>query len=168
MNIRTSETNQHRIPFIALVPFLLITFGLTWGVFALFILFQEQMTAIFGEVTGQHPLFILAVWTPAIAAFISVTYHSGLGSLRRYLSRLLLWRCPLAWYAFLTVGIPLLFYSGSALKGNLFAEPFPFTSVQSLILALALTMITPCRHKHNFYHRISASYIYQYFSDFKI
>jgi hypothetical protein len=48
------------------------------------------MTEIFGELSGQHPLFILAVWAPAIAAFIVVTYNSGLGGLRRYLSRLLL------------------------------------------------------------------------------
>ncbi|MDY7014258.1 MAG: type II CAAX endopeptidase family protein [Cyanobacteriota bacterium] len=141
MKIDTSDARQYQIPFISLVPFLLITFGLTWGILALFILLPKQMTAIFGELSGQHPLFIVAVWTPAIAAFIVVTHQSGLGGLRRYLSRLLLWRCSLAWYTFLAIGIPLLFYSGSALKGNLFAEPFPFASVQSLILALAVTLV---------------------------
>jgi hypothetical protein len=53
----------------------------------------------------------------------------------------LLWRCSLVWYAFLIVGIPLLFFCGSALKGNLFEDPFPFSSFQSLILALAMTMV---------------------------
>jgi membrane protease YdiL (CAAX protease family) len=41
----------------------------------------------------------------------------------------------------LIIGIPLLFFSGSALKGNLFTAPFPFSSVQTLFGALALTAV---------------------------
>jgi uncharacterized protein len=52
-----------------------------------------------------------------------------------------LWRCPPAWYAFLLVGIPLMFFGGSALKGNLFADPLPFSSFQALILSLSLTLV---------------------------
>jgi membrane protease YdiL (CAAX protease family) len=141
MKIGSSSTPQRQIPFTALTPFLLITFGLSWGIFALFILVPKPMVAMFGALTGQHPLFFLAVYAPAIAAFIVITYHAGTGGLRRYLSRLLLWRCSLAWYAFLIIGIPLLFFSGSALKGNLYAAPFPFSSVQSLFGALALTAV---------------------------
>jgi uncharacterized protein len=132
--------NRYLIPFTSLVPFLLITFGLAWGIFALLILLPEPIAAVFGEVSGHHPLFILAVYAPAIAAFTVITYHTGLRGLWRYLSRLLLWRCPPIWYAFLLVGIPLLFFGGAAVKGNLFAAPFPFPSFQSLILALAVTM----------------------------
>ena len=95
----------------------------------------------FCELTGQHPLFFLAVYSPAIAAFILVIYMSGLGGLRRYFSRLLLWRCSPIWYVFLIVGIPMLFFFGSELKGNLFDDPFPFSSFQPLILAFAMTMI---------------------------
>jgi uncharacterized protein len=141
MKIGTSDPNQRQIPFISLAPFLSITFGLAWGILAMFILLPRQMSEMFGELSGLHPLFILAVWAPAIAAFIVVIYHSGLGGLRRYLSRILLWRCSLAWYAFLSIGMPLLFFGGSALKGNLFAAPYPFSSVQSLLVALALTAI---------------------------
>jgi hypothetical protein len=39
------------------------------------------------------------------------------------------------------LGIPLLYFGGSALKGNLFTEPFPFSSLQSLIVALVFTAI---------------------------
>jgi uncharacterized protein len=141
MNMGSSSSTHRQIPFISLAPFLLITFGLAWGIFALFILLPKLMVAMFGELTGQHPLFFLAVWTPAIAAFIVIAYHAGAGGLRRYLSRLLLWRCSLAWYAFLLLGIPLLFFSGSVLKGNLFAIPFPFSSTQSLFVALAFTVL---------------------------
>lgn len=135
------DPNRYLISFASLAPFLLITFGLAWGIFALFILLPEPMVAMFGQVSGQHPLFILAVYAPAIAAFTIITYHSGIGGLGRYLTRLWLWRCPPIWYAFLLVGIPLLFFGGAALKGNLFAASFPFTSFQALILALAVTMV---------------------------
>ncbi|MEA3392802.1 MAG: type II CAAX endopeptidase family protein [Candidatus Marinimicrobia bacterium] len=141
MIIDSSNTNKCHLTLLSLVPFLLIAFGLAWGILALFIFFPDQMAEIFGELSGQHPLFILAVWAPAIAAFIVVTYKSGLGGLRRYLGRLLLWRCSLPWYVFLIIGIPLIFIGGSALKGNLFTEPFQFSSFQSLIVVLVLTAI---------------------------
>jgi len=123
------------------VPFLLITFGLAWGIIALFLFLPNQMTSLVGELTGQHPLFFLAVYSPAIAAFIVVIYYGGTGGLRRYLSRVLIWHCSPAWYAFLIIGIPLLFFGGAVLKGNLFVEPFPFPSFQTLVVALLLMAI---------------------------
>ncbi|MCU0571004.1 MAG: CPBP family intramembrane metalloprotease [Oculatellaceae cyanobacterium Prado106] len=141
MRIAPANASRYQIPLIALVPFLLMTFGLAWGLFAIFILLPKQMVAIFGILSGQHPLFILAVWAPAIAAFITVISYAGIAGLWRYLSRLFLWHCPPAWCAFVWVGIPLLFYGGAALKGNLFTEPFPFSLYQSLILALATTSV---------------------------
>ncbi len=99
------------------------------------------MEAVFGQITGNHPLFFLAVYAPAIAAFILVARYGGITGLRRYLGRVLLWRCSLAWYAFLIIGIPLIFIGGSALKGNLFVEPYPFVSSQALFVALFLAAI---------------------------
>jgi len=137
----SSSADSVQVPFGALVPFLLVTFGLAWGILALFIFAPDKMTALFGELTGQHPLFFLAVYAPAIAAFIIIAYCSGIAGLRRYLARLLLWRCSRAWYAFLIIGIPLLFFSGAALKGNLFDEPLPFPSFQALISSLLFMAI---------------------------
>ncbi|MGK2950805.1 MAG: CPBP family glutamic-type intramembrane protease [Thiobacillus sp.] len=134
----SSRADSADVPFNALVPFLLVAFGLAWGILALFIFHNDQMTALFGALTGQHPLFFLAVYAPAIAAFMVVLYYGGAGGLRRYLARLLLWRCSPAWYAFLIIGIPLLFFGGSAMKGNLFAEPFPFSSFQALGAAMLM------------------------------
>lgn len=141
MHVDPLAADRRQVPFIALAPFLLLAFGLAWGIFALLILFPGQVAELFGELSGRHPLFVLAVYAPAISAFSVIIYYSGTRGLRRYLSRLLLWRCSLAWYAFLVVGIPLLFYGGATWKGNLFAEPFPFSSLQSLILAWAVTMV---------------------------
>ena len=137
----SSSGNSAQVPFNSLVPFLLITFSLAWGIIALFIFLPDQMTSLFGELTGQHPLFFLAVYAPAIAAFIVVIYYGGAAGLRRYLSRVLLWRCSPAWYAFLIVGVPLLFFGGSVLKGNLFVEPFPFSSFQTFVVALLFMAI---------------------------
>ena len=137
----SSSGDNARIPLSSLVPFFLIAFGLAWGILALFIFLPDQMTSLFGKLTGQHPLFFLAVYAPAIAAFIAVIYYGGVGGFRRYLTRLLLWRCSVAWYAFLIIGIPLLFFGGSALKGNLFVEPFPFSSIQTFVVALLLMAI---------------------------
>jgi len=141
MTKRSSLTDGRRISFFSLVPFLLIAFGVAWGILGLFIFLPDWMISTFGPLTGQHPLFFLAVYAPAIAAFIVVAYNSGAGGLRRYLARLLLWRCSLAWYVFLIVGIPLVFLIGAAWKGNLFTEPFPFSSFWPLIAALFFALI---------------------------
>jgi len=137
----SSGKDRLQVPVSSLLAFLLITFGLAWGILALFIFLPAQITALFGELSGEHPLFFLAVYAPAIAAFIVVTYHVGAGGLRLFLSRLLLWRCSFAWYAFLIIGIPLLFLGGAAVKGNLFSEPFAFSSAQALFIAMLLMAV---------------------------
>jgi len=124
-----------------LLPYLAITFGLAWGLIALLMLFPQQITALFGELSAKNPLFILAVYAPAIAAFILVFRHGGLHGLRRYLSRLLLWKVHWGWYAYLLIGIPLLFYAGAALKGNLFTDPFPFSTWHEVFWALAFMLV---------------------------
>ena len=137
----SSDTVKHQVPFKSLKTFLIITFVLTWGIAALFIFMPEQMTSLFGELTGRHPLFFLATYSPAIAAFIIVLYYGGAVGFRRFLSRLLLWRCSPAWYAFIIIGIPLLFFGGAAVKGNIFTEPYPFSSFEALIVALLFMVI---------------------------
>ena len=132
---------SYQVPFLSLIPFMLITFILAWGILALFIFLPAQMTEIFGELTGEHPLFFLAVYAPAIAAFIIIIYKTGIQGLRRYLTRLLIWRSSSSWYIFLIIGIPLIFIGGSWLKGNLFTGTFPFSTWSSLVIALLLAAI---------------------------
>lgn len=141
MYIGTLRPGQRQIPFKSLMPFLLMTFGLAWGIFALLIFFTKPIEQIFGELSSHHPLFMLAVYAPAIAAFIIVTYYTGLKGLRQYLSRLWLWRCSAAWAAFLLFGIPLIFVAGSLWKGNLFAYEFPFDSLQAVLAALVFILL---------------------------
>lgn len=134
-------TQPDAIPFGAIASFLLLTFGIAWGILAAFIFLPETMAGLFGEITGQHPLFYLAVWAPAISAFIVIFRLSGLKGLRRHLGRFLIWRCSRGWYAFLLIGVPLVFFAGSLLKGNLSESAFPFTSVPSFLAALVFIAI---------------------------
>ncbi len=48
----------------------MISFGIAWGVLGMYIFLPELMETVFGQLTGNHPLFFLAVYVPAIAAFI--------------------------------------------------------------------------------------------------
>lgn len=37
------------------IPFLAITFGITWGVAALLMLYYDQMVSLFGEMSSTNP-----------------------------------------------------------------------------------------------------------------
>ncbi|MGD8406227.1 MAG: type II CAAX endopeptidase family protein [Anaerolineales bacterium] len=118
-----------------LIPFLALTFGLTWGLAALLILFTDQLIAIFGEITSSNPLFILAVYSPGIVGIFLVWRHYGLKGLGSFFRRLTLWRMPKVWWLFLVLGIPAIKYLGAALNGTL-NDPFPFSPVYLILPAL--------------------------------
>lgn len=122
-----------------LVPYLAISFGLTWGLAALLLLFYDPITAIFGEVGYSNPLFILAVYSPAIAGIFLVWRHYGLKGLASFFRRLTLWRTTAIWWLFLIAGIPLLFYISAALQGPI-RDPFPFSPWYQVLPALALAL----------------------------
>lgn len=103
----------------AILPFLLITFGMVWGLMGLYLAMPDRIEANFGPVSGSHPLFILAVYAPAIAAVVLVLHHGGIAGLKAFLSRLLLWRMAAGWWAFLLLGIPAVYFLGAALGGTL-------------------------------------------------
>jgi len=107
-----------------LIPFLAITFGLTWGIAAILILFYDQITAIFGELTSSNPLYILATWSPGIAGTFLVWRYYGLKGLGSFFRRLTLWRMPRTWWLYLLVGIPAIKYLGAALNGTISTFPF--------------------------------------------
>ena len=141
MPANTSVREAYILPFRSFTPFLLISFGLAWGILGLYVFLPERMGGLSGQITGNHPLFFLAVYAPAIAAFTIVARTGGLPGLRYILGWVLLWRCGAVWYAFLIVGIPLIFIGGSALRGNLLTEPFPFVTFQALLVELVLAAI---------------------------
>lgn len=132
---------QSDVPTRSLYPFLIIAFGIVWAVFALLILFPEPIEAAFGELRFGHPLYILAVYAPAIAAFILVLRHAGVAGLGRFLSRLLLWRAPLIWYVLLIVVLPLVFFIGAAIGGTPMDQMLVLAPPGELIALIAFMLV---------------------------
>jgi membrane protease YdiL (CAAX protease family) len=118
-----------------LIPFLALTFGISWGIIAVIILFTDQVVAIFGEITSSNPLYILAVYTPGFVGIFLVWRHYGLKGLGSFFRRLTLWRMPRAWWLYLLLGIPAIKYLGAALNGTI--STFPFSPWLLVFPALA-------------------------------
>jgi membrane protease YdiL (CAAX protease family) len=131
--IRTGMTTR------TLRAFFALAFGLGWGIAALMVVFQDQVEAIFGEIGMTNPVFLLVVYSPAMAGIILVWRHYGREGLRSYFRRVTLWRMPRAWWAFLIVGIPAIVYTGAAIKGT--ATEFHFSPWYGMFGALAITLI---------------------------
>ncbi len=123
---------KHRVPSIAIIPFVLVTFAITWGLLGLHIFRPDLAVEWFGEMGGTHPFFILATWGPAFAAFVVTSVYGGFSGFKSFLSRLAIWRCSLWWAAFLLVGVPLTFALGALAKGTL-TRPLQFESLGALL-----------------------------------
>jgi hypothetical protein len=85
-------------------------------------------------------LFILAVYSPAISGIFLVWRQYGLKGLGGFFRRVAWVRMPPAWWIFLVIGIPALFYAGAAIKGTI-TDPFPFVPWYGLFPALAVGMV---------------------------
>jgi len=133
LNTQSSMTTK------TLIPFLVLTFGLTWGIAALFMLFTDQIIAIFGELSISNPLFILAVYSPGFASVFLVWRKYGIKGLGSFFRRLTLWRVSRWWWLFLILGIPAIMYIGAAVKGTI-SDPFPFSPWYQVLPALALAL----------------------------
>ena len=133
----------------ALTPFLALTFGLTWGIAALLILFTDQVVAIFGEITSSNPLYILAVYAPGIAGIFLIWRYYGLKGLGSFFRRLTLWQMPRAWWIYLLFGIPVIAYLSAALNDTI-NDPFPFSPWYQVFPALvsAFFLGTGCNRSH--------------------
>lgn len=129
-----------RIPSQALFTFLIMTFGITWGLIGIYVVRPEWATATFGEISGSHPFFFLATWAPAISALALLLYFAGLSGVKAFLSRLLLWRCSPGWIALILIGIPLVYLSGSLLKGGPVLAPTPPEGIGALFAMLFIML----------------------------
>jgi hypothetical protein len=118
----------------------LVTFVITWGVLGLYILAPERAAAWFGEISGAHALFFLVTWSPGIAGLAVVAAHAGPRALLPFLSRLLMWRCPPAWWLFILLGLPLVFVAGSLIKGGPVLAPLPPEGAGPLVALLFMML----------------------------
>jgi membrane protease YdiL (CAAX protease family) len=138
--METTATTRTRMTLKTLTPFLALTFGLTWGIATLLILFSEQIAAIFGEIGTSNPLVILAVYSPGFAGLFLVWRHYRIQGLGSFFRRLTLWRAPTAWWLFLILGIPAVVYVGAAIKGTI-GDPSPFSPWYQVLPALAHALL---------------------------
>ena len=140
MSAQSSSPSVQQIPGSALFLFLFVTFLITWGVIGIYIVAPDQAAGMFGEISGSHPLFFLATWSPAIAAFVVVCLHGGRSGLRGFLARLFLWRGSWGWAAFILFVIPLVFIAGSLIKGGPVLAPLPPDGAGVVVVALFMML----------------------------
>ncbi len=126
---------------VRLLPYLLISFGLTWGLALIMVLFPEPVSALFGPITMTNPLFLLAVYAPAIAALILVFRSAGFAGLKRFLGRLLVWRVHPGWYLLALLGPPLIMSSAAWLGSGLAEWSMPYATPGGVLAALGTALI---------------------------
>lgn len=94
---------------------MLLTFILSWGApGALFLLSRLGWIGPL-EFRMYSPLYYAAVWAPAFAGVAVVRWRCGARGLRRFLSRLMIWRIGVGWYALVFVGVPALYLTAAVL-----------------------------------------------------
>jgi len=121
--------------------FFALAFGIAWGIFATFILAGDRAPEIFGEISATHPLFMLAVYAPAISALVIVAATGGGRGAVRYLSRLTLWRLSWPWVALVLLGLPAIYFIGSVIKGNAGEAPLFTETLATLLPIIAFMLI---------------------------
>lgn len=117
-----------------LVAFFALTFVLAWGLLVVF-LTVPQLEQTFGPLGYTNPIYFLIVWAPAFAAVGVVARYHGLRGLGGLARRLTMWRMPAAWWAFLLIGLPAVFYVGATISGT-FPGEFPFAPWYGVFPAL--------------------------------
>jgi membrane protease YdiL (CAAX protease family) len=115
-----------------------LTFAITWGLGACVIFFSEPFRALFGELTGFHPLYILAVAAPTLAATMLTLAWEGWSGLRGLWASLTRWRFGFQWYVFALVVIPVLGWLTSRVAG---ADPKYDLSTPTLVAAALLNLL---------------------------
>jgi membrane protease YdiL (CAAX protease family) len=128
------------LPSAALLPFVVGTFAITWGITGAYIYLPDTMVARFGALHGGHPLYFVATWAPAITGIALVWAFAGLAGLRAFLSRLLMWRVGAGWWMFLLLGIPAVFMAGSLIKGGPLLAPLPPEGAGPVLALMAMML----------------------------
>jgi membrane protease YdiL (CAAX protease family) len=128
----TVETRTRRP---GLGTFFAATFALTWGIAAMFVLAPD----VAGQAGLTNPLYVLAVWAPAVAGIFVAWRRLGVAGLPGFFARLGMVRMPAAAWGLLLAGIPVLVYLGAALAGTAGDSP-TFTPWYTVLPTLAASL----------------------------
>lgn len=140
MPAKSSFPASKAIPNSAPIPFPAVTFLITWGTIGAFILSPDMAVRTYGEISGSHPLFFRATWSPAIAGFLVIYLYGGLPGLGAFLWRRLMWRGSWRGAAFILLLIPLVFVAGSLSKGGPMLAPLPPEGVGAVMAVLFMML----------------------------
>jgi hypothetical protein len=123
-----------------LLFFLLLAFGVSWGIPGLTLLLSMQTGAFDVSFREYSPLSYVALGAPALAAFITIAATQGGNALRGYLRRLLQWNVGWPWYAALLLGIPAVnLFAAVGMEGLGYdAIAIPDEAVWALLIAALL------------------------------
>jgi membrane protease YdiL (CAAX protease family) len=127
--------NETKPPKRGLGLFFTLTFALTWGIAALFVFAPDLV----GEAGLSNPLYVIAVWSPAISGIVLAWHRLGLRGLGGFFRRLTMIHMPISNWLFLVVGMPVIVYAGAALSGSLDTTPV-FSPWYSALPALLASM----------------------------
>ncbi|MGD2061040.1 MAG: type II CAAX endopeptidase family protein [Acidimicrobiia bacterium] len=119
--------------------FFALTFALTWGIAAILVLAPDAVERLFGPIGLTNPLYLLAVYAPAISGVVVAWRRLGRSGLKGYFARLKMIRMPVSNWLFLVVGVPAIVYAGAAVSGTLSTTPV-FSPWYTMIPALFASM----------------------------
>lgn len=121
--------------------FFMLTFALTWGIAAILVAAPDAVERMFGPIGLTNPLFLLAVYAPAISGVMVAWHRLGRSGLKEYFARLKMIRMPVSNWLFVVIGIPAIVYAGAAVSGTLSTTPLfsPwYTMIPALLASLFL------------------------------
>lgn len=113
--------------------FFALSFAMTWGIAAL-LMFAPDLV---GEAGLGNPIYVLAVWAPAVAGIIVAWQRLGLRGVGRMLARFGMVRMQASGWWFLAVGVPAIVFAGAVVAGTAGDAPVfsPWYSAVSAVLA---------------------------------
>lgn len=128
------------VPTWIVIAFFALTFAITWGIIGSYIVRPESMANRFGSISGSHPFYFVATWAPAISGIALVLWSTGLKGVKAFAGRLILWRCPAAWWLLILVGLPVVFMTGSLIKGGPLLAPMPAEGVGTMFATMLMML----------------------------
>lgn len=101
-----------------LLTFFVLVFAWIWIIAAFVFLFPEQVSAVFGPMSGSNPLFLLAVWGPNVVALILTAAWNGKQGIVDLLKKYTIWRVDFRWYVLIMLGLPAVGLAAALLAGT--------------------------------------------------
>lgn len=103
--------------------FFSLTFALTWGIAAILIAAPDAVERMFGPIGLTNPLYVLAVYAPAISGLVMVWHHHGREGFRSFFRRFRIVRMPVSGWLFLVAGVTAIVYAGALVSGTVGDTP---------------------------------------------